>query len=87
MMRTPLAIALALLLAAAAGAQERIALVIGNGDYEIASWRLDNPVRDADLIAARLTDLDFDVDLVRDADRQAMVEAYQRFGRRLRQAG
>ncbi|MBL8550003.1 MAG: caspase family protein [Hyphomonadaceae bacterium] len=75
------------LLAGAAGAEERIALVIGNGAYRMPGWQLANPPRDAALIAERLRSLGFTVDLVTDAGRSAMEAAFQRHGERLKAAG
>ncbi len=83
-----LAVALALVLwSGAARAEERIALVIGNADYEVQSWRLANPIRDARLMRDALVAQGFDVDLVENASRSAMDDAFRRFGRRLRTAG
>lgn len=63
---------------------KRIALVIGNGAYQRPAWVLTNPPRDADLMAQRLAALGFQVDLVKNADREAMQGAFTRFGQRLR---
>ena len=75
------------LFAGYAAAQERIALVIGNGAYRAPGWQLTNPPRDAALIAERLRALGFSVQLVTDADRRAMETAFQRYGERLKAAG
>ena len=64
--------------AAAAG---RVALVVGNGEYEHAS-RLDNPVNDAGAMRDALTRLGFDVVFRRDADEDAMGDALDEFERR-----
>jgi formylglycine-generating enzyme required for sulfatase activity len=83
-------LAVLLLLAATASAQTpvpRIALVIGNADYIVPAWKLVNPVRDAELMAARLEGLGFQVDLVRNATRAQMEAAFERFERRLIPAG
>ena len=48
------------LLAAPALAEKRVAFVVGNSNYE-HSAPLRNPVRDANLVSATLTDLGFDV--------------------------
>lgn len=68
-------------------APQKIALVIGNGDYRSPGWSLTNPPRDARLIGDRLKALGYDVDLVRDATREQMLRAFERFGQRLRAAG
>ncbi|MGR3321313.1 MAG: caspase family protein [Pseudooceanicola sp.] len=67
-------------------AEERIALIIGNGEYA-AVTPLDNAVHDADLIAASLEALDFDVTLLGNATQIEMRRAVAQFGRRLREAG
>ncbi len=59
----------------------RIALVIGNADYGSAPLR--NPINDARDIASTLRALDFEVDLVLDADQRDMKDAIHRFIRRL----
>ncbi len=70
-----------LLPSAVAFAADRVALVLGNGDYrEITP--LHNPPRDAVLIAAKLRELDFDVLEVIDADRDGMEQALREFGKR-----
>jgi len=72
---------------ASAGAQDRIALVIGNSAYEATGWSLANPGADARLIAGALTDVGFDVELVLDADEDGMEDAFARLGARLTAAG
>lgn len=76
-----LAIAVLAWVAAAlpAAAQQRVALVIGNGGYA-AVPRLPNPGADAAAVAAALRNAGFSVDLVRDAGRDAMGAALRRFG-------
>ena len=64
--------------AAAAG---RVALVVGNGEYEHVS-RLDNPVNDAVAMRDALNRLGFDVVFRRDADEDAMGDALDEFERR-----
>jgi uncharacterized caspase-like protein len=67
-------------------AEERIALVVGNGSYgSVAS--LDNPVRDAALIASTLEALNFNVTLLSDADQIELKRAISQFGRELRASG
>ncbi len=67
-------------------AQERIALVIGNSSYETVS-ALDNPTRDAELIASTLEQIDFQVTLLIDATQNEMKRALSDFGRSLRNGG
>ncbi|WP_368075922.1 caspase domain-containing protein [Leisingera sp. NJS201] len=67
-------------------AEERLALVIGNSAYGSVS-PLDNPVRDARLIAQTLEGLGFDVTLAADTRQIEMKRAIGQFGRKLRGAG
>lgn len=69
-----------------ARAEERVALVIGNGDYSAVS-PLDNAARDAALLAGTLRPLGFDVTLVENATRDQLIRAVAEFGRRLRVSG
>src|SRR5262245_41448206 len=82
---TLVAIAFAVLMAAPAQAEKRVALVIGNSAYQHTS-RLDNPINDARLIAETLRSIGFtlvgggpQVDL----DRPGLDRAVQAFGRAL----
>lgn len=75
-----------LMLALAASAQDRIALVIGNGDYSAVA-ALDNPVSDAELMASSLTRVGFRVTKVLNSDQAIMKRAVADFGRALREAG
>ncbi|MGG5886023.1 caspase family protein [Falsiroseomonas sp. HC035] len=59
---------------------QRVALVVGNGNYAAAA-RLENPARDAAGVAAALRRLGFGVDLVTDATRARLEQALGRFGR------
>lgn len=68
--------------ARAATADARLALVIGNGGYKHLSV-LRNAVNDAELMAATLRDLGFEVTLVKNADSQQMENAVYEFGERL----
>lgn len=72
--------------ATSADAQQRIALVIGNSSYESVS-ALDNPTRDAELIASTLEQIDFQVTLLIDATQIEMKRALSDFGRSLRNGG
>lgn len=65
-------------------ANERIALVIGNGAYQSAP--LSNPVNDAQDMAAKLADLGFAVSVFTDLDRKGMREAIRDFGEKLKTA-
>jgi tetratricopeptide (TPR) repeat protein len=66
----------------AADGLARVALVIGNGNYEGAA-RLNNPANDADDIGDMLSGLGFDVDVLTDADLYSMEDAVLRFRDRL----
>lgn len=84
---------LALTLAFASGlapqatlAEIRIALVVGNGNYGSVS-SLDNPGRDATLIAETLGELGFEVTLLVDSNQVELRRGISQFGRELRDAG
>ncbi|MEL6474936.1 MAG: caspase family protein [Pseudomonadota bacterium] len=74
------------LIGSAAVAEERIALVIGNGAYG-ALGPLPNPPADARLMAESLRRTGFEVTLKTDIGQDAMKRAIADFGRRLRRAG
>lgn len=76
----------AVLLAGAARAEPRVALIIGNGGYQAVST-LDNTVADASLIAETLSGLGFDVTLLQDASLAEMRRGFATFGQKLREAG
>ncbi|MFZ1814522.1 MAG: caspase family protein [Rhizobiaceae bacterium] len=61
--------------------ENRIALVIGNNDYQQPWPDLDNPVNDAKAIAVKLSDLGFKVTRAVDATRSQMEGAIQKFAR------
>src|SRR5262249_2040357 len=63
-------VAMAILLTAAANAEKRVALVIGNSAYKQAN-KLANPVNDAKEMAAALKAAGFDVILGVDVDKRA----------------
>ena len=67
-------------------AEERLALVVGNSSYGTVS-ALDNPQRDALLIAETLESLDFKVTLLLDSTQNDMKRGISQFGRDLRKAG
>ena len=73
--------ALLLLVAPAAQAAGRVALVVGNSAYEHVG-RLPNPENDATDLDAALRGLGFEVTVVRDADRTALTGALRAFTRR-----
>jgi hypothetical protein len=85
-LRLWLALAAGLLAMAPALAEPRIALVVGNGAYQGVSG-LDNPPRDARLMAETLTGLGFEVTLLADASLSDMRGGFARFGQALRAAG
>jgi uncharacterized caspase-like protein len=66
-------------------AQERVALVIGNGAY-VTATRLPNPPNDAADIAAALRELDFTVIAATDADKTAFDQKLREFAHALRTA-
>lgn len=78
-------IAIAMAFVLSADAAERLALVIGNGQYESAP--LANPVNDATDMAAALTRLGFSVILKKNASQEIMEEAIEEFGNRLKRGG
>lgn len=81
-----LAVCLIVVSVATAGAEKRIALVIGNSSYTQIS-ALANPRNDARLMAKALRDVGFEVVVATDANRLAMGRAIRKFGRTLRRAG
>ena len=80
------ALALLCLASTVAAAQERLALVVGNGKYD-AVPSLDNPVSDSRLIARTLEQAGFTVTLLNDVRQTDLIRAIGRFGRDLRTAG
>ena len=75
-----IAIGLLLLVAGTgvAGAEKRVALVIGNGHYPDASAPLSQPINDARGLTAALRAKGFDVDVVEDATKDDMARAIVR---------
>jgi len=63
--------------------QKRVALVIGNGAYP--EDPLTNPVNDATDVATALTEIGFEVTLLKNADKRKIDEAVETFNRQLRQ--
>ncbi|MFT5786208.1 MAG: putative caspase-like protein [Ascidiaceihabitans sp.] len=70
----------------AAKAEIRIALVVGNGSYSTVS-SLDNPARDAKLMANTLKRLGFEVSLLVNSNQADLRLGISQFGRDLRNAG
>ncbi len=68
-----------------AAGEQRLALVIGNNQYD--TGRLKNPVNDATDMAAALQRLGFTVVLKKNARQREMEEAIQDFGNRLKRGG
>ncbi|RAI41956.1 caspase family protein [Rhodoplanes roseus] len=75
-------LALAVSLPTAAGAQERVALVVGNGAYRNAT-PLANPPNDAADVAAALRRIGFTVIEGRDLDKRGLEDQIRAFGRAL----
>ncbi|PJK29481.1 caspase family protein [Minwuia thermotolerans] len=86
LLRICTALLVAIAVAAPAVAEERIALVIGNGDYG-ALGSLKNPVNDSRLMAATLREMGFRVIEIENADQRDMKRGVRDFGRWLRRAG
>ena len=84
-MRNAFMLATILLVGGPAWAEQRVALVIGNGAYATLP-RLANPPADAGAIAARLRHLDFDVTEGLDLNKAAMDSSLRAFGRKAAQA-
>ena len=70
---------------AAFAAEQRVALVIGNGAYEKAQ-RLPNPKNDAQDVAAALERIGFETILGIDLDKSGIEDATLRFARKARAA-
>ena len=62
-----------------------IALVIGNSDYDASIGKLKNPTNDAEDIAIKLKNLNFNVTLLKNATRRDMSDAISGFGEKLKQ--
>ena len=80
-----LVLAVFLTASAVHAAPPRLALVLGNSEYEFG--RLKNPANDAALIAGSLRDVGFDVYEHINADQREMKRAIVNFGRALGEAG
>jgi len=74
-------ILIAATLSAASANTSRLALIIGNANYQEAPLR--NPINDASDMAETLKKLGFEVILKLDADQRTMLKAVHEFGQRL----
>jgi len=63
--------------------EKRLALIIGNSNYNTAGQKLKNPVNDASLIASTLQELGFEVIINKDANKKNMENAIKEFSRKL----
>lgn len=66
-------------------AESRVALIIGNGDYEVIG-KLQNPTRDAALIAQTLSQVGFDVTVIYDQTEKQMGAKIDAFVNKARNA-
>ena len=80
-----LALAFGFLLVASLSAADRVALVVGVGDYE-HNVKLENPANDAKSIARLLKGLDFEVTLLVDVGAEDFYEGIDRFKREATEA-
>jgi formylglycine-generating enzyme required for sulfatase activity len=87
MRRLLLALLAVVAMVAPALAEPRVALVIGNSNYKGDLPKLPNPANDADLMAATLKKLGFEVIESRDADLNQMTKAIRDFSNKLSSAG
>ncbi len=69
------------------GGEPRYALVIGNSAYKQPGWALENPARDAKLVAQSLSKVGFKVDMLLNGTEAEMEEAFAAHGARLKAAG
>jgi hypothetical protein len=67
--------------------QKRLALVIGNSNYQKAGASLANAGHDAEDISNELKNLGFDVSLSSNQTKQGMEQTIQTFGQKLKSAG
>ena len=77
---------LMVLVSAAAQAETRIALIIGNSGYAYTQ-KLDNPANDAQLLAAALQGIGFQVDSHTDLEQKKLRRAVSAFARKITAAG
>ena len=84
--RAIIAIAI-LFISFAARGEARLALLIGNQDYNAKVGPLKNPLRDIELVGAALTKVGFTVTRLANASKARMDEAIQRHADQVRRAG
>ena len=84
--RATIAIAI-LFISFAARGEARLALLIGNQDYNAKVGPLKNPLRDIELVGAALTKLGFTVTRLANASKAQMDETIQRHADQVRRAG
>lgn len=70
-----------------AWAENRIALIVANSDYQTTGWDLANPANDAVLMQRSLAAVGFEVNTVLHASRIDLDRAFQEHGKRLKRAG
>jgi uncharacterized caspase-like protein len=67
--------------------KKRLALVIGNGEYQMPGVSLANATHDAEDVSKILQQLGFDVSLHTNQSKQDMTQAIQAFGQKLKATG
>ncbi|MCB1658495.1 MAG: caspase family protein, partial [Pseudomonadales bacterium] len=72
-----------LLLTTPAFADQKLALIIGNSQYDGAMGALQNPINDAQAIDSQLKRLGFKTTLVRNANKIKMLEAIDDFSNQI----
>ena len=85
--RALISIFVSLFLPVLAFAEARIALVIGNSNYQTTGWALVNPENDARLMKQSLQSVGFSVTMLLNASEDQMEDAFSAHGMRLRNAG
>jgi hypothetical protein len=63
--------------------EKRLALIIGNANYNTAGQKLINPVNDANLMENTLKDLGFEVIKRTDSDKQSLERAIKEFSKKI----
>jgi len=63
-------------------ANSKIALLIGNQDYDKASLQLKNPINDIEAIEETLEKIGFEVELLKDASKREMEDELDDFYKR-----
>jgi curli biogenesis system outer membrane secretion channel CsgG len=67
--------------------QKRLALVIGNAQYQLTGVSLANATNDAEDVSKMLTQLGFEVSYYANQSKQGMEQAIQAFGQKLKASG